>query len=101
MKPLELTVYPKLERPLYGHQIEGYRQQVKAEIELREAKRFTDAELAAEYYRMDGLCRKEQWIEAVRDDYCEAERRGQAMMYDRLNTLYRFATLPHYDEVDQ
>lgn len=100
MKALELTIYPKLERPVWGHQVEGYRKQVRAEIELQESKRLTDAELAAEYYAQDSKCRHEQWIETVRgdDDYTDAERAGQSQMYERLTALHRFATLPDYDE---
>jgi hypothetical protein len=64
-------------------------------------KRLTDAELAAEYWAMDSRCRHEQWIETVRgeDDYTDDEARGQLRMYDHLNTFYRFATTPSYDEV--
>ncbi|UKA69543.1 hypothetical protein [Arthrobacter sp. FW306-06-A] len=87
-RPLELTVYPKLERPLYGHQIEGYRQQVKAESALKESKRLTDAELAAEW-------QQEQRHMAVAVICGQPDALTKAR---RADTLHRFATLPHYDE---
>jgi hypothetical protein len=82
VKPLQLTVYPPFE---HDWQID---------------KRFTDAELAAEYYAQDSKCRHEQWIEAVRgdDDYTDEERAAASRMYERLSMLHRFATLQHYDE---
>ena len=95
MKPLELTVYPRLERPLYGHQIEGYRQQVKAEIELREAKRFTDAELAAEYYAQQMAS-----VRAFDRAYPYGESEELDMEEARISVIQRFATLPHHDEPD-
>jgi hypothetical protein len=91
MKALELTVYPKLERPMWGHQIEGYRQQVRAESELREAKRLTDAELAAEYWAPI-------WLTMPDMDWDADYETCVKQMKDRAATLLRFATLPHYDE---
>jgi hypothetical protein len=65
-----------------------------------ELKHLTDAELAAEYWAQDSKCRHEQWIETVRgdDDYEGWERAMQSRMYEQLNALHRFATLPHYDK---
>jgi hypothetical protein len=80
MKPLELTVYPKLKWPRRGAEIEPYRKQWRQERKVIESKRFTDAELAAEYYRQAGL-------------------RFETKSSGWLVTLHRFATLPHYDEV--
>jgi hypothetical protein len=98
-KPLELTVFHRDEDGDYRHPLGFWIPQADAD-HWAEAKSFTDAELAAEYYAQDGQCRHEQWIEAVRgdDDYTESERQGQSRMYAKLTMLHRFATLPHYDE---
>lgn len=80
MKPLELTIYPKLERPRRGADIMAYRSQFIDEQLVIQAKRFTDAELAAEYFRQAGS-------------------RFETKSSGWLITLHRFATLPHYDEV--
>lgn len=53
-------------------------------------KRLTDAELAAEFHNMDSDCQI-AWIDGEHTD----------AMQERFVTLERFATLPHYDEVDQ
>lgn len=91
-KPLELVVYDLNS----NHHLRAKSHPRSA---TARAKRLTDAELAAEYHSWDSICRREQWIEAVRgDDYTDRERRGQDQLYERLNTLYRFATHPHYDE---
>lgn len=115
MKPLELTVYPR--HPQFGHYAvplrvwsripdddpdDFYEVTVSPDdLQQRiESKRFTDAELAAEYYAQDSKCRHEQWIETVRgdDDYTKAERVGQSRMYEQLTALHRFATMAHYDQ---
>ncbi|QDG65816.1 hypothetical protein NIBR502772_05945 [Pseudarthrobacter sp. NIBRBAC000502772] len=89
MKALELTIYPPIHRPRYGYGIDPYREQWKRERNIIEAKRLTDAELAAEYWRStwdaqscyhDG---SDEDITATRKEY---------------EALERFATLPHYDE---
>jgi hypothetical protein len=91
MKPLELVMYDKCWHDW-------------AECPFRRrayAKRLTDAELAAELYRQEALCRHEYWIETVRNvdgDYTDLERDAQKVMDDLVNTLYRFATHPHWDE---
>jgi hypothetical protein len=108
-KPLELVVYPKVDRWVKHPHGGGWREfgyETPTGVwdftlfgpDLFD-KRLTDAELAAEYHSWDSLCRREQWIETVQgDEYTERERRGQKRMYDRLNTIYRFATHPHHDE---
>lgn len=112
-KPLELHIYPKVDRwveytmEFLGKAVSGSSREYGYETprgifegDEWPEKRLTDAELAAEYFAQDSQCRHEQWIETVRgdEDYTSAERAGQSRMYDRLNTLHRFATLPHYDE---
>lgn len=101
MKPLELTIYPKLERPTTGAEIMPYREQWQRESALQGAKHLTDAEMAAEF-------------EAARCDYLISATTGNfwsplgetwpsdhASAGRRAATLLRFATLPHYDEVDE
>lgn len=50
-------------------------------------KRFTDAELAAEYHSAWS-----EMLDVPKDERYPHER-------PRIDTLHRFATLPHYDEV--
>jgi hypothetical protein len=97
--PLELTVHPKLERPMWGHQIEGYRQQVRAESAIREAKRFTDAELAAEWHYQDNRCG--QVFEGYSVAHDGSSMGSEEDEIEKLQIAYRFATLPHHDEQDE
>jgi hypothetical protein len=86
VKPLELTIYPKLERPRTGAEIMPYREQWLAERELRLSKRLTTAELSAEY-----------WYEAT--DIAPTILDRDPGEFDPIGLiLYRFASLPHYDE---
>ena len=102
---LELSIYPKLEPPVYGHQIEGYRAQWKAENAERIRKRLTDTELAAEVFRQaawigaDGRAHK---TDEGRNIVFEAAFTFGPMTRDEHEylTVSRFATLPHYDEQD-
>lgn len=68
------------------------------------AKRLTDAELAAEYWKLAEQCRYEQWIESVRafdgDELSDWEKAGAERKYAALDTLYRFATTPHALDAD-
>lgn len=57
---------------------------------MPQERRLTDAELAAEFHAMDCERRALQY-----DGY------DYRMELDRAAVLYGFATLPHYDEVDQ
>jgi hypothetical protein len=86
-KPLELTVYPPLKRPRYGNQIDPYREQWKRERKVIEAKRFTDAELAAEYWSA---------AEEATSRYFRAMDADEAQRLE--GAIHRFATLPNYDE---
>lgn len=108
-KPLELTVYPKLERPMTGAEIMPYREQWKRENDLRQAKRLTGAELAAEAYRQNvraiGECGD---ASIIRDGNEYRVVPSDVMTFGPMrrevwqsHTLIRFATLPHYDEAAQ
>lgn len=59
-------------------------------------KRFTDAELAAEYHAAHAIFQRNIWQEMSRgEDWTEEE---WTRLAEPLNSLHRFATLPHYDE---
>ena len=60
-------------------------------------KRFSDAELAAEYWSQS-LAGCIHPVDSFRG-YTGVEVRGPSSA--RIDTLRRFATLPHYDEADQ
>jgi hypothetical protein len=106
MKPLELIVYPKLERPRTVAEIMPYREQWRREHALQGAKHLTDAELAAEMFRQAA------WLGANGRTYKTDEGRNivieAAFTFGPITrdehqwlTVNRFATLPHYDEVAQ
>jgi hypothetical protein len=60
-------------------------------------KRFTDAELMAEYHKLDCRLYQRQFNEVCSgDDYTEESWERHAEMQ---NTVYRFAEHPHFDEV--
>jgi hypothetical protein len=63
----------------------------KRERALIVAKRFTDAELAAEFHFAAGEADIEFFANHEQED---------AELNRIADTLERFATLPHYDEVD-
>lgn len=90
-KPLELTIFPRLERPRTGAEIMPYREQWRREAALQGSKHLTAAELAAEYHSaahdfdMD-------WVQTGRDE---------GPIADIFSTISRFARFPHYDEVDK
>ena len=110
MKALELTVYPLLEkvgrnaRPGY---IIGKRGVSVAEaFRAGLAKRLTDAELAAEYWGVRATLEgalitahdmTRPWrsdCASIRDSMTDKGKR----IREQVDTLLRFATLPHYDE---
>jgi YHS domain-containing protein len=101
MKPLELTIFPKPERPRFtytGDHVSAMMRERKRERALIVAKRLTDAELAAEYHRATYYFRSSADMHSI----LENEETAVAMDRD-LGWMYameRFATLPHYDEVD-
>lgn len=82
MKPLELTVYDTDPSDPDCVVINGYWEYRPHSTD----KRFTDAELAAEYHSA--------WASML--DVPEDERYPHER--PRIETLHRFATMPHYDE---
>jgi hypothetical protein len=92
-KPMELTVYPPLEYPHKADPITmgRYIRQRNGELIMRNIKRLTDAELAAEYWAPN-------WITMPNADWDNDYEACVERMKDRSSTLHRFATLPHYDE---
>ena len=95
-QPLELTVYPKLERPTRGDQIIPYQEQWRAEQSQREQKLLTDAELAAEYWHAsDQATYARSRVDAGLDNHLPLS----ADDYEDLEkVMHRFATHPHHDE---
>lgn len=108
MKPFELTIYPKLERPRTGDEIMPYQKARRREMNLAESKRLTTAELAAEAYRQMTRALAESGIvySSVGADINIVP--GDAVTFGPvrretaiLGDVKRFATLPHYDEVTE
>lgn len=112
MKPLELTVYPR--HPQFGHYAvplrvwsripdddpdDFYEVTVSPDdLQQRiESKRFTDAELAAEYWRLR--------LKVCASGNRDMKNVGHVCVewqaaHDELDTMQRFMDLPHYDEGD-
>ena len=100
-KPLELAVFDK-EPGRYGgepryHSPDGLWAYPTSHVDGYAAeKRFTDAELAAEYHAADVHFQRSIWQEMARgEDWPDAEWERIA---HPVNALHRFAALPHYDE---
>lgn len=101
MKPLELTVYPPIKYPTTGAEIEQWRFERQVEIQLRKDKRLTDAELAAEVWSaVEARTRHAGNILGGQHDNPYAQAAFNRAI-QRVQVMYRFATLPHYDEADQ
>ena len=99
VKELELTMYPLLEkvgrnaRP--GYMVGKRAVSVAEAFRVGQAKRLTDAELAAEYWLLSS--RRQRMLGY--HDGPDSETRKQARIdEDRMKVVERFATLPHYDE---
>jgi len=60
-------------------------------------KRFTDAELAAEWHYQDNRCG--QVCEGYGVAHDGSSMGAEEDEIEKLRLVYRFATLPHYDEV--
>jgi hypothetical protein len=92
-KPLKLTIHPRLEDTnLSAHDIHQGR---LTTLRLAQAKRLTDAELAAEYWAPI-------FIHFPDPTVWDRDYEGtSAEMSRRSATLHRFATSPHYFEADQ
>lgn len=104
MKPLELTVYRTLEDfgVVFGYDTPEVHATSEADA-MAAAKRFTDTELAAEYWRA-----RQRWTNGLYTNLYATEVDGDARAYTfrqitrmtvEAQTMERFATLPHYDEV--
>ena len=103
MKPLELTVYPLLakvgrlaergyivnKRPVAAWYVDNY--------QIFE-KRMTGPELAAEWHKQDNHCG--QRLEGYGVAHSGEPLGTEEVEVERLASLYRFATLPHYDKAD-
>lgn len=90
-KPLELKTYRRVAPGEDGFW--EYRQRV---IKAKQ-KRLTDPELAAEYFRAEYFRYRAEWQQLSSGMNFPDE--AWTTQLDQLNTLYRFATHPHYDEV--
>lgn len=96
-KPLELTAYPlDLGFPSGYVLPRDTRVTFRAANRMAHEKRFTPAELAAEAWAARAAFDRTSFNEISSGD--EFSDKRWAYVTDRLNTLYRFATLPHYDE---
>ena len=94
MSPLELKVFPPIPecpQPHWGSfAYEDWFTDRAAEMKLRERKRLTDSELAAEYWELTyGSEVASGWA----SDYAIILQSNE-----RRETMRRFATLPNYDE---
>lgn len=92
MKPLELHIYPK-HPDADAYRVGGY---YSPYCLVSEDKRFTDAELAAEYWRQS-LAGCIHPVDSFRG-YTGVEVRGPSSA--RIETLRRFASLPHASDAD-
>lgn len=91
MKPLELVIYPLSNVfPAGYHLPRASYITFRAANRMAEEKHLTPAELAAESWRM-----MSDWQMAHIDQEPTEKYRA------RCETLHRFATLPHYDEVPE
>lgn len=94
--PLELTVYASHEVQDGAHAVSTVYDSPYGPVFgwsadcMGRRKRLTDAELAAEYHAMDALLTHSEGAAL----FIAVQR------MDRLRTLRRFATHPHYDEED-
>jgi hypothetical protein len=91
-KPLELTIYPlDLSFPAGYVLPRDSRVTFRAANRIARDKRLTDAELAAEYHGQAARV-------ALIEDSSPHNSAGPSA-YRKLETLHRFATLPHHDEL--
>jgi hypothetical protein len=97
-KPLELNVYPIWgDESLYAD-LPGHHWPTNVGYEVYR-KRLTEAELAAEWHKQDNHCG--QVLEGYGIAYNGEPLDTEEVEIERLHIVYRFATLPHHDEVDQ
>jgi len=109
MKPLELTIYPKVDRwvdwtmEFLGKEVKGSSRECGYETprgvfegDEWPEKRLTDAELAAEWHKQDNHCGQKYEGYAIAHN---GESLGsEEYEADKLRTTHRFATTAHYDE---
>jgi len=95
-RPLELTVYPKLERPRRGEDIMAYRSQFIDEQLIVQAKRLTDAELASEFHKSTADFQSSHSFYLLFEDEESEQRLDRAR--DWMFRMELFATLPNHDE---
>lgn len=101
MKPLELTIHPKSPaRPGPGKGWVDHKRDQDRECRLAHEKRFSDAELAAEWHRQDHTfdqIAEGYGVETFGKDYACGHSHEERALNQR-NTLHRFATARHYYE---
>lgn len=103
--PLELVIHPHSKKHLNTNWLTFYDTPdglMTAGLfgDLPAAKRFTDAELAAEWHRHDhtfDLLTEGIGVETFGKDYIRGSAHEERALNQR-NTLHRFATAPHYFE---
>lgn len=97
----ELTIFPKLPRtPGPGKGWADHRAEQDRECRLAHEKRFTDAELAAEFHRQDhtfDLICEGYGTETFGYSFVVGSSHEERAAQQR-NTFRRFATAPHYYE---
>jgi hypothetical protein len=95
MKALELTVYPRRGRETYVLPHPAHCLGASAVDRLSQQKRLTDAELAAEYWRLRlKVCASGNRDMKAKGHFCIEWQAA----HDELDTMQRFLELPHYDE---
>lgn len=97
----ELTIYPKFPRtPQPGQGWESHRRDQDRECRLAHEKRFTDAELAAEFHRQDrtfDLICEGYGTETFGYSFVAGSSHEERAAQQR-NTIRRFAQATHYFE---
>ena len=95
MRALELTVYECDEDGDYLDPQGYFHAQGIVDVHAR-VKRLTDAELAAEWQYQDNRCGQKCEGYGVAHD--GSSMGSEEDEIEKLRIVYRFATLPHYDE---
>lgn len=108
MKALELTVHPPIPPDPYEFgmlmhnepEVTAWENARYEEDVAKYRKRLTDSELAADYHAWIAHMNKMQWTEEVlmKQDEPEWPENVWDRLGERASIIYRFATLPHYDE---
>lgn len=99
MKALELTVFER-EPGRYGREAtynspDGFWAYPTSHVDgYAQAKRLTDAELAAEHHAAQKAC----WRELAINQYADEGAHSDVGSEQWAKVVHRFATLPYYDE---